>query len=831
MEEFENQVSNAYIEGHQLTIMGDCNVDLLTDDNDKQTWLDCMGNFHLDQVINEPTRVTDKTSTLLDHIFTSVPHKIRNKKVPHIGLSDHLPTCIVMKDSFGYKRTHTSIKYRCYKNFNENDFISDLEQVPWDIIYATDDVDDTLSTWHKLFTDVIDRHLPWREKRVKRQKQPDWMTDDILHKMAQRDHFKSINDTDQYRKSRNECVKMIQESKVAYYKSCIENNQGDSKKLWKYLRELSPKEAKDIPSNIKEGDKIITEPSDICEHFNSFFTSIVKKYLPQQTKSPDLTKLQNFITSRLDKNTTFVIPQIAVVDVEKGLKALDIHKATGLDGLSAKILKLSAPAISGPITHILNESITTGKFPTKWKTAKITPIHKSGSHSDTNNFRPISILCTLSKLLERHVHNSLYKYLSDHNLLHKAQSGFRKKHSCETALSNILDTWTQNIEQGYLNGVVFVDLRKAFDLVDTQILLQKLKIYQCNNNSLEWFKSYLQNRKQCVSFKGSVSNTKPTTHGVPQGSILGPLLFIIFMNDLPLNITSHTDMYADDSSFHTAGKTVEELNMKLNSDMENCKTWCSENNMVVNDTKTKTMLVTTYQKLVHLPTKELDVYYDNTKLENVESEKLLGVKIDKHLSWKDQIDKVAHTVSSSIALLRRIKMYLPEATRVMYYKTFLQPHIDYCNTLWGQSNHISRIHKLQKLALRIIYDKPQYTIDPKTKKVKPTPSEPLFKASGTLPIQNRVKLRTAVFVHKSKNGMTPEYITEMFKQKDTRFTRTIDRRDLAVPKANLCVTRKALPYSGAVVYNALPADIKSANTIMQFKTLAYKHYLENYPTM
>ena len=258
-------------------------------------------------------------------------------------------------------------------------------------------------------------------------------------------------------------------------------------------------------------------------------------------------------------------------------------------------------------------------------------------------------MCIVSKILERHIHNSFYNYLTQHDLLHDAQSGFRENHSCETALAKMIDTWTQNMEDGQLTGVVFVDLRKAFDLVDTDILLKKLAVYQCDNISLTWFRSYLQERKQSVKFKGSTSSTKPVTHGVPQGSILGPLLFITFMNDLPLHIESKTNMYADDSSIQNHSKTVQGLNLKLNNDMKNCESWCKDNNMVINDTKTKTMLVTTYQKLTHLETKELDIYYDELKLENVNSEKLLGVIIDKRLSWREHVDKVANTMSSSIA--------------------------------------------------------------------------------------------------------------------------------------------------------------------------------------
>jgi ribonuclease P/MRP protein subunit RPP40 len=256
---------------------------------------------------------------------------------------------------------------------------------------------------------------------------------------------------------------------------------------------------------------------------------------------------------------------------------------------------------------------------------------------------------------------------------------------------------------------MYHDLRKAFDLVDTDVLLQKLSLYQCDPVTLKWFKSYLQGREQCVLFKGHLSSTKSVTHGVPQGSILGPLLFVTFMNDLPLYVDSPLDMYADDSTLYVTGESIEELESKINADLQHVQQWCQTNKMAINADKTKVMLVTTHQKQTKLPSSVINVHLNDTLLENVNAEKLLGVVIDKHLSWKDHINKTAKTISRNIALLRRIRKYLPHKTRITFYKSFIQPHVDYCNTIWGQSPHVSRIHILQKMALRLIMDVPRLT--------------------------------------------------------------------------------------------------------------------------
>ncbi len=373
------------------------------------------------------------------------------------------------------------------------------------------------------------------------------------------------------------------------------------------------------------------------------------------------------------------------------------------------------------------------------------------------------------------------------------------------------------MEQGLLNGIVLLDLRKAFDLVDTDVLLEKLSIYQCDDSSLAWFKSDVQGRQQCVNFKGETSETLPVTHGVPQGSILGPLLFIIFMNDLSLHVDSPLDMYADDSTLSASGKTTEELENKLNPDMKAVDHWCEENRMACNSTKTKAMLMTTQQKETHLTSTHLEIFCNGNALENVESEKLLGVIVDRHLTWKPHIDKLAKTTSRNIALLRRIKKYLPHQTRIIFYKSHIQSHLDYCSTIWGQSPHVSRIHILQKMALRLIMDVPRLTH-----------SASLFQKCGVMPIQNRVKFRSVTFVYKCLNGLTPDYMKDMFQKVSDvsqRTTRSSVNNQLYIPNRHLCVSRRALSYSGATLYNMLNDDIKSSVSLASFKHKAYKYFM------
>ena len=251
---------------------------------------------------------------------------------------------------------------------------------------------------------------------------------------------------------------------------------------------------------------------------------------------------------------------------------------------------------------IVNKSLITGKFPCSWKEAKVKPLFQTGAKDDKNNYRPISILPTVSKLIEKWVESQFSKYLNEYNLLHQSQSGFRSKHSTESAIVRMIDFWLKTVNDGKLTGCVMVNFRKAFDLVDHKILLNKLKCYKCDENCLLWFESYLSNRTQRVSLNNNLSTPAGVKCGVPQGSILCPLLFLIFINDLQLVLKDYVvvDLYADDTTFYDFQFDITQLETNLQHALNLLRIWCRQNGMVLNTDKTKVMLITSRQKRLSL---------------------------------------------------------------------------------------------------------------------------------------------------------------------------------------------------------------------------------------
>ena len=322
--------------------------------------------------------------------------------------------------------------------------------------------------------------------------------------------------------------------------------------------------------------------------FNKFFTSIGKilanKIKCKQYKENNVRNSANV--------QEFMFESISCNFVKKQLQLLCISKATGSDGISARLLKMAAEYISVSLTHILNMSLKTGQVPQEWKHAKVIPLHKDGTKDDTNNYRPISVLPVLSKIMERAVHDQLYRHLSKHQLLNKWQSGFRPGYSTATALTYVTDLLLKEIDSKHVTGIIFLDLKKAFDTVDHELLLNKLEQYGIQQNEHKWFKSYLSSRTQSVKVNNIISDDLGIEYGVPQGSILGPMLFTLFINDLP-HVTDKCKviLYADDTALlysHTDSQQVETV---LNQEIKNVTEWLNQNKLTLNTKKPQTMIV------------------------------------------------------------------------------------------------------------------------------------------------------------------------------------------------------------------------------------------------
>ena len=353
--------------------------------------------------------------------------------------------------------------------------------------------------------------------------------------------------------------------------------------------------------------------------------------------------------------------------------------------------------------------MTLGKYPSKLKLSKITPIFKSGEDNDANNYRPISLLSNFNRIFEKIMYNRMKDYIDKLNLLYSSQYGFRKGHSTQHAILDIVNAIQINMNQGLFSCGVFIDLKKAFDTVDHNILLDKLNHYGFRGIINDWFSSYLNNRMQSTQIGPYISNKANVSYGIPQGSVLGPLLFLLYVNDIhQCSNKLKFYLFADDTNILYADKNLKSLENIVNIELQNLHEWLTSNKLTLNTTKTNFVIFHPYQKKV---TYQPSLYmFDNEKNGNVTLEsknyiKYLGVLIDKNLTWKYHIDAVTAKISKTVELISKLRHSIPRHILLYIYQTLIHPHLNYGLAAWGQASKTSlnKILILQKKVLRMMY--------------------------------------------------------------------------------------------------------------------------------
>ena len=426
--------------------------------------------------------------------------------------------------------------------------------------------------------------------------------------------------------------------------------------LWKHLKDLGYQSCAKGSSNIVldvDGEKCHDKKA-VANHFNSFFTQIASELvneLPKQD-SPfydvDSVKFKEYYEDFVPNS--FHLQEVSEDFILEELNCLNICKSTGLDGLPARFVKDAAEAIKGPLTYIVNLSIRSGIVPNEMKLAKVIPLHKKRSRLDAGNYRPVSILSVVSKVLEKAVFLQLNKYLVDHKLLYQFQSGFRGSYSTDTCLIHLQDHIRGQIASGKYTGMILLDIQKAFDNIDHQILCKKLSAL--GKQSTAWFNSYLSDRKQLVNINGTESDPLPITCGVPQGSILGPLLFLCYVNDMPNSVNCLMLQYADDSVLICSDKDPEKIGSILRTNLESCNKWLIENGLSLHMGKTELILFGTKRKL-SMHNEFSIVMSDGHVIKSKKSVVYLGLELNRYLDGEEIVLNITKKVNSRLKFLYR----------------------------------------------------------------------------------------------------------------------------------------------------------------------------------
>ena len=797
MEKFSSLMDAASLDASEIILLGDFNIDLL---KPQTSWLDITSSYNLVQLVNSPTRITASSKTIIDHIYTTHEQNIRELCVPVFGCSDHLPVCLTWskRGTKVPKTGHKYCTYRSYSKFNKEQFLFDLSHSNLYNVYNFTDPDKALEYWLHAFNSVYDKHAPFKTQRIKHISKPKWFTKEIQDAIWLRDKLLKAGKHQEYKKQRNKVNSLKRTAKKQYFEELVSSKQ-NSKAVWSAINQLTNKSAPKQSCPIRH-----ISPDNINLHFTTIADKVIKTNC---TNENNLRELRTFCNSK-NIISTLVIPPMTITEVYQALCHLKQSGTRGLDGIDGKILKLSAPVIAETLTYVYNLCIDKSLFPIQLKQARVIPIFKSGDPSQPSNYRPISILPALSKPLEKHINKHLSKHLETYDLLHINQSGFRQNHSCQTALINLVDQWLHNINEDKFSGALFVDFAKAFDVIDHDLLYRKLLLYGVSDQCHQLITSFLTNRNQVVCIDRSKSIMQEIKYGVPQGSVLGPILFSIYVNDLPLHIPDLCELFCDDTTIHTSHHDLPSVFKSLQNCIDKLTKWSHFNHMSLNPHKTKLMVITTRQKRQNITTELPTLCIAEEPVEIVDSHRVLGVMIDNNLSWHSHVNYMCKTLSKKIYQLCRIKHFLSPHARRLFFHAHILSCISYCSTLFDSAseNTTKPLVRIYKRAVKAVL----------LKSSSLTTSD--YEDLDILPLKLTFAKNKAILMQKIALGTVPLAL-------QSKFQRCIRQHGkLQVPIPRLDLFKSSLHYSGSILWNALPQTVKSSNSISVFKTRLKRHF-------
>ena len=769
--------------------------------------------YLLHQVIETPTRIHNNCKSLIDLILTNI-NNIRLKGTIDLSISDHLPVYIVIKKVKKPKKILT-VKGRSFRNYNIDKYQQTiLKDNKWKTFWLSPDVNTKWKLFYEIVCRAADQHCPLVSMKFNIDADG-WITKEVLESIVEKNRLFKIartnqttNDWQLFKIHRKYSRNLLLHTKEEFLKNQMEIDKGNPRAFWRKLNAITgnTKDSHNFRCIFNDAG-VKVEKSEAAEFMNNYFTNI-GEVLNENNHST--WKCHDFFEAA-PKTDGLLLNVVDENIVKKYVRTLEITKPSGIHNLNNKLLCDAFKVLAFELTAIFNDSIIQETFPHDWKRGTITPIPKPGNSMLKTNWCPITILSTPGKLLEKIIHYQTSNYLCINEILSDDQHGFRKNFSTSSAIMELLtDVYNAKIVHK-TTGCVFVDYQKAFDTINHNILFSKLALYGFSKSCINWFRSYLGERTQITNCENTYYSTpKPVSIGVPQGSTLGPLLFILYVNDLchikhvfDVNIK----MYADDTVIYSSGTSVCDVQKTLQSCLDYVYKWCLTNRLYMNMKKTKIMWFESNdaKNNVH---KDYLINIDGTLLSRVYSYPYLGVELDHALSYDKHLDNVVNKTTQKLFIFRKIRRFINQSTAVIIYKQMILPLLEYCSFLTnsGKKSKIDKVDKVQSKCIRIIEN--CHDVYSRAKEAK------LCERFNIDLLQRRRDIQLACTMFRlSKNE---SFIDQEIKRENLR---SENKLKFICPFTKIEKIRKSPFYRGVDLWNTLKVEHHRAENKKRFKLL------------
>ena len=761
-------------------------------------------SISFEQLIHEPTRFAADRESCIDLLFTNVPHLCIDVGTESVLPNcDHAPIIATMKLRHERLASYTREVWN-FKNADMEKFRNLLSAAPWVNVMLNDDVNDGVRIWADMFLKIAEECIPHYSVTIRPKDKP-WMSSDIRKAIRNRKRlFKEFKRTKEnnikaeYSECRNKIVTLIRNAKLKYENDCEQimyNQNVGNKFFWKIMKSnIKGQTNSEIPPLHYEG-RTVTDAAGKTELLNTYFSSQAKVD-DKDIVLPDLPALAHTSIDDL-----IVEPN----DVLKIIQSLNVNKASGHDQIGNLLLKEAGPFISVVLASLFNNSLQSGVFPETWKRARVIPIFKKGNKNDVNNYRPVSLLPCVSKVFEKLIFNHLFDYLREHSIITPKQSGFMPGDSCTNQLLLITHKILLELDKNKSVRAVFLDFTKAFDKVSHRCLLYKMERVGISHKMLKWFSDYFTNRSQSVVLEGKSSSWRHVEAGVPQGSVLGPLCFLLYINDIVEHITCHMYLFADDASIF---QTINDNNYKeetrlLNEDLKQITLWAKKWKVEISIPKTFAMLFS--RKLN--PPDELPLYIGNTKVKNVRCHKHLGLTLSCKMQWTSHIDSVTTAAFRRVNLMKLLKYKWRRKSLLICYQYFIRPSLEYANVVFCNCSlqESNKLESVQYEALRIISGAKRLSSN-----------TALLKDVGIVTLQKRRETHKMILFSKIIHKLSPTYLVSCMPDRlQTRNTRASSSVMFRLPKTNTLAFKNSYFPSCAKLFNSLDSSIRISSYDMQ----------------